>query len=113
MIPPHLLLRDAALLSVVLTVGAIVFAPSVAIAFGLGATAGLLNFGLWLIAGHMMLKASTARAFLPLKLLAAIGMVWALQRWVPGAPAFVGFAVPFVAVLVCSLFRHPSFVRAR
>lgn len=113
MIPPHLLLRDAALLSVGLTVCAIVFAPSVAIAFGLGAAAGLMNFGLWLIAGHTMMKESAARAFLPLKLFAAIGMVWALQRWVPGAPAFVGFAVPFVAILVRTLFRLPSFVRAR
>ena len=78
-----------------------------------GAAAGLMNFGLWLIAGHTMMKESAARAFLPLKLFAAIGMVWALQRWVPGAPAFVGFAVPFVAILVRTLFRLPSFVRAR
>ena len=113
MIPPHLLLRDAALLSVGMTAGAIVLAPSVAIAFGLGATAGLLNFGLWLIAGHTMMKEGAARSFLPLKLFAAIGMVWALQRWVPGAPAFIGFAVPFIAVLLRALFRLPSFVRAR
>lgn len=113
MIPPHLLLRDAAALTLVLTAGAFLALPGVALAFGLGALAGLLNFGLWLVAGHSLLQDSAARALLPLKLFAAVGMVWALARWVPGTPAFVGFSLPFVAILGRTLVSLPPFVRAR
>lgn len=111
MMLPHLLLRDAALLSVVTTVGVLLVDAQAGLALGLGAAAGLGNVGLWIIAGYSLLHGGLGRAMLPVKLFAALGLVWALQQWVPGAPAFVGFSLPLVALVGRVLLSHPTHAR--
>lgn len=111
MMLPHHLLRDATLLSVVTTAGALVVDGRLGVELGLGAAAGLANVGLWIVAGYSLLHGGIGRAMLPLKLFAAVGLVWALARWVPGAPAFVGFSLPLVAMVGRVLFTHPKHAR--
>jgi len=111
MMLPHHLLRDATLLSVVTTAGALVVDGRLGLELGVGAVAGLANVGLWLIAGYSLLHGGLGRAMLPVKLFAAVGLVWALQRWVPGAPAFVGFSLPLVAMIGRVLLGHPTHAR--
>lgn len=111
MIAPNLLVRDAALVAVFAPVAALAWGGSTALGVAVGAAAGWFNFALWAIAAQSVVAGSPLRAFIPLKLFAAIGLVAALDRFLPGLPALVGFALPMVAALGRPLFSHSTLSR--
>lgn len=102
MIHPHLqllrLLRDAVGAAIVVTLGALCLDGRVGFEAGVGSLAGVVNVALWLAAANGLRQGGAGQALLPLKLFAAVGMVWALSRWLPGAPAFVGFSAALVGL---------------
>jgi hypothetical protein len=112
MIPPTLLLRDSAALAVLAPVVGSAWGLSTAAALAAGAAAGWFNFALWAIAAHSVLGGTPIRAFIPVKLFAAIGLVALLGHFFPGVPALVGFGLPLLAILGRALFAQPTLSRA-
>ena len=108
MIAPNLLLRDAAFLAVLAPVAALAWGAGTALAVAAGAAAGWFNFALWAIAAHGVLGGTPIRAFIPVKLIAAIGMVAALDHCFPGLPALVGFGLPYAAAVGRAVLSLPT-----
>lgn len=81
--------------------------------FAAGAFASLANLALWVFAVKGLVNGTFAQGLLPFKTILAIGLVWFLAEFFPGAATFVGFAVPFVAIVGRGLFGLPETLRAR
>ena len=108
MTAPNLLLRDAAILAALAPVIVMPWGGDLALAVAVGASAGLVNLALWVMAVVSVLANAPTRAFVPLKLFVAIGLVAGLDRWFPGLPALVGFAVPLLVFLGRSLLSNST-----
>ncbi|MSQ00922.1 MAG: hypothetical protein EXR71_03390 [Myxococcales bacterium] len=107
MIHPHLqllrLLRDAVGAALVVTLGALCVDGRVGFEVGVGSFAGVANVALWLAAANSLRQGGAGQALLPLKLFAAVGMVWVLTRFLPGTAAFIGFSSALVGLAARSL----------
>jgi len=103
MIPPTLILRDTALVGLVLSAGAWLWGGEVAVAVTAGAVAAVANFWLLIVAARGAVKGGGSAALLPMKLLLACGLASVLVTVFPPIPALIGFATGPLGIVLGGL----------